>query len=70
MIFSVLFSAVGIIVLIVFLLDRAAEGLLGRLEAGVTRVGHWLVDAVEGITATPVRTQAVQPLFGRRQPTE
>src|SRR5260370_829632 len=52
--FSVLFVGAFTVVLIIFLLDRASQHLITWAEAGVARVVHRVVDAVEGITASPV----------------
>ena len=53
-IFSVLFVVAATVVLIIFLLDRASQHVMTWAEAGMARVLHRVVDAVEGIIASPV----------------
>ena len=52
-IFSFVFVVVAAFVLIIFLLDRASQHVITWAEAGVARVLHRVVDAVEGVTAGP-----------------
>ena len=58
-IFSVLFFAGAVVVLIIFLLDRASQQITAWAEPGAARVVHWVADAVEAIVARPVWAQAV-----------
>jgi len=66
-IFSVLFVGVSTVVLIIFLLDHASQHVITWAEAGVARVVHRVVDAVEDIIASPVWAQAVPHRFRKEQ---
>jgi hypothetical protein len=46
-IFSVLFVGVAIVALIIFLVDRVSQQIVVWAEPCVTRVVHWVVDAVK-----------------------
>jgi hypothetical protein len=48
-IFSILFVAMAIALLVIFLLDRIGQQVLIWTEVGVIRLWHWVVDAIEGI---------------------
>ena|ERR1051326_2313193 len=48
-IFSVLFIAVAIALLIIFLLDRASQQLMVWAEKGIALLTHWAVQAIEHI---------------------
>ena len=66
-IFSVLFVGAATLVLIVFLLDGASQQIVVWAEAGVARLVHWVVDAVEGVIASPVWAHAMPHRFRREQ---
>lgn len=63
MIFSVLFAAVGIVVLAVFLLDRASQLIVVWAEAGIRPVAHWVGDVTDSIFAAPAWVQALPHRF-------
>ena len=63
MIFSVLFAAGAIVVLAVFLVDRASRQIVMWAEGVLGAVGHWVTDAAEVIFAKPVWAQAVPHRF-------
>jgi hypothetical protein len=63
MIFSVLFAAVAIVALAVFLVDRLSQQIVIWAEAGVRPVVHWVSDATEGMFATPAWVQALPHRF-------
>ena len=62
-IFSVLFAAVAIVALAVFLVDRLSQQIVIWAEAGIRPVVHWVSDATEGIFATPAWVQALPHRF-------
>jgi hypothetical protein len=68
--FSVLFVGAAIVVLIIFLLDRASQHVMTWAEAGVAWAVHRVVDAVEGNIASAVWAQAVPHRFRREQSKE
>ena len=63
MIFSVLFAAVAIVALAVFLVDRLSQQIVIWAEAGVRPVVHWVSDVTEGMFATPAWVQALPHRF-------
>jgi hypothetical protein len=63
MIFSVLFLAGAVVVLTVFLVDRASRQIVIWAEAGLGAVVHWVTETAEGIFAKPVWAQAVSHRF-------
>ena len=63
MIFSVLFLAGAVVVLTVFLVDRASRQIVIWGEAGIAAVVHWFTGTAEGIFAKPVWAQAVSHRF-------
>lgn len=65
--FSVLFVCAAAVVLIIFFLDRASQHVMTWAEGSVARVLHWLVDAVEGIVASPVSAWAVPHRIRKEQ---
>ena len=65
--FSVLFAVVAAVVLIISLLDRVSQYAMTWAEVGVARVLHRVVDAAEGVIASPVWAQAVSHRFRREQ---
>jgi hypothetical protein len=66
-IFAFLFVGVSTVVLIIFLLDRVSQYVMTWGEAGLVRVAHRVVDAVEAIIASPVLVQAVPHRFRKEQ---
>ena len=64
-IFSVLFAAVAIVALAVFLVDRLSQQIVIWAEAGIRPVAHWVSDATEGILAAPAWVQALPHRFRR-----
>jgi hypothetical protein len=68
-IFSVLFAAVAVVALIVFLLDRASQQIVVWAEPGVARLVRWfgdvpwIGDARDAIVATPAWVQALPHRF-------
>jgi hypothetical protein len=66
-IFSVLFVCSAAVVLIIFFLDRASQHVMTWAEAGVPRVLHRIVGAVEGIVASPVSAQPVPHRIRKEQ---
>ena len=66
-IFSVLFVGAATAVLIIFLLDRVSQRIVAWAEPGIARVAHSVVEAVEGIIASPVWAHAVPHRFRREQ---
>lgn len=57
-IFSILFLGVAIVALIVFLLDRASEGIVAWAEVAVPRAGHWFACIVEDAIVWPISARA------------
>jgi len=53
-IFSVLFLAVAMMALVVFLLDRASKNIVAWAEVAVVRVGHWAACRVEDVVVWPL----------------
>ena len=66
-IFSVLFLAVSLVVLIIFLLDRASQQIAVWAEVGDARLVHWVVETVEATIASPVWAQTVPHRFRKQQ---
>jgi hypothetical protein len=66
-IFSVLFVGVSMVVLILFLLDRASQQIVVWIELGVARGLHWVVYVVEGMIARPVWAHAVPHRFRKEK---
>jgi hypothetical protein len=62
-VFVVAFVVVAAFVLIIFLLDRASQHVMAWTEAGVARVLHRVVDAVEDVIASPAWAQTVPHRF-------
>ena len=62
-IFSVLFAAVAIVALAVFLVDRLSQQIVIWAEAGIRPVVHWVSDVTEGMFATPAWVQALPHRF-------
>jgi hypothetical protein len=69
-IFSVLFVIAAAVVLIIFLLDRASKQIVVWAEAGIARLVHCVVDAVEGMIAGPVWAHAVAHRFRKEHQKE
>lgn len=67
MIFSLLFAAVFVVIVVLFLLDRASERIVEWCEAGASHVARWIADGIEGIIARPAWAHAVPPRFRKEQ---
>ncbi len=67
MIFSVLFAAIFVVIVVLFLLDRASERIVVWCEAGASHVARWIADGIEGIIARPAWAHAVPPRFRKEQ---
>ena len=63
MIFSVLFAAVALVALVIFLLDRASLEIVTWAEAGLGSIVHWVSGAAEALFARPVWVQALPHRF-------
>ena len=66
-IFSVLFLGMLMVLLILFLLDRASQQILVWTELGIVRGLHWVVYGGEGMIARPVWAHAVTHCFRKEQ---
>jgi hypothetical protein len=67
MIFSLLFAAIFVVIVVLFLLDRASERIVVWCEAGASHVARWIADGIEGIIARPAWAHAVPPRFRKEQ---
>jgi hypothetical protein len=62
-----LFVGISMVVLILFLLDRASQRIVVWTELGVARGLHWVVYGGEGMIARPVWAHAVPHRFRKEQ---